>query len=65
VTDGELAVHTVAVNRIESAARDEADVCEREAMTVVVRQAVALRKALEQLIVTRAIQATLSERQGT
>ncbi len=53
MTDRELAEYTVAVNRLENEARQDSD----EA-AVVVRQAVALRRALEQLIVARAIQAT-------
>lgn len=58
MTDRELAERAVAVNQIEIAAREQTDLGEREAMAVVVRQAVALRRALEQLIVARAIQAT-------
>ncbi len=52
MTDRELAEATVMVNRIETAARDEGD-----ESVVVMRQAVALRRALEQQIVARAIQA--------
>ncbi len=52
MTDGELAEAAVTVNRIETAARDGGD-----ESAVVVRQAVALRRALEQQIVARAIQA--------
>ncbi len=57
MTDAQLAEAAVTVNQIENAARDDPDACERGALQVVVRQAVALRRALEQQIVARAIQA--------
>lgn len=60
MTDGELAVDAMLANEIELSARAHMQASggrEREAAQSILRQAVALRKALEQLIVSRAIQA--------
>ena len=62
MTDEALAARTVAVNAIELAARASLaasgdDLVERDAAQAVLRQAVALRRVLEQWIVTRATRA--------
>jgi len=60
MTDQELAIRTVEVNRVELAARAQMttrDPIERDCAQATLRQAVALRRVLEQWIVTRATRA--------
>jgi len=62
MTDQELATRTVEVNQVELAARAQlaassGDPVERDCAHATLRQAVALRRVLEQWIVTRATRA--------
>ncbi len=64
MTDEELAAHTIAARAIESAARMHwdalaraADASEYQVVMTVVRQAGSLRRALEDVIVARAMKA--------